>query len=152
MRVENFANSDFRSDIRDPLPRDLSWYLVEIEEKDLNQLFIISSGDWTDISGGTFRVIDVVSRLNLQSSNPDTQRISSDIRKKMEFRDSGGVFDTRLIAVTNCPEMKGHFTFIEGNRRSVTLCARKDIVGCQIFVGASPAIINYGWAKKSFSI
>lgn len=150
MKVENFNDLDFRSDIRGPLPGDLSWYLAEIEEKDINQLFIISSGDWTDISGGTFRVIDVVRRLYIQSSNPDTQRICNDIQEKIKFLDSGGEFDTRLIAVTNCPELKGPFTFIEGNRRSVTLCARKDIVGCHIFLGTSPAIRDYGWAHKSF--
>ena len=151
MSIENCSNLDFRSDIRDPLPEDLTWYLAEIEEEDLNRLFIISSDDWTDISGGTFRVLDVVNRLNLRSENPDTQRIINDIRKKMKFLDSGGELDTRLIAVTNCPDLGGPFTLIEGNRRTVTFCVRKAIVGCQIFVGTSPAIISYGWARQSFS-
>lgn len=150
MRVENHNKLDFRSDIRGPLPEDLSWYLAEIEEKDLNQLFIISSADWTDISAGTFRVIDVVNRLYFQSSLDDTQRIRKDIQEKIKFLDSGGVFDTKLIAVTNCPELKGPFTFIEGNRRSVALYERMNIVGCQIFVGTSPEIKNYKWAQKSF--
>ncbi|MBI5938325.1 MAG: hypothetical protein HY850_10825 [Betaproteobacteria bacterium] len=150
MRVENFDYLDFRSDIRGPLPEDLTWYLAEIEEKDINQLFIISSSDWADITGGTFRVADVVGRLHLQSSNPDTQRLSEDIQKKMMFLEAGGELDTKLIAVTNCPELKGPFTFIEGNRRSVALSARMDIVGRRIFVGTSPAIKDYGWAKKSF--
>lgn len=49
MRVEGFSYSDFRRDIRDPLPGDLVWYLAEIEERDIGRLFIILSCDWTDI-------------------------------------------------------------------------------------------------------
>lgn len=151
MKVEGFSTSDFRSDVRDPLPGDLTWYLAEIERRDLNELFVISSGDWTDISGGTFRLLDVVSRLKLSSEDLDTQRIVNDIAKKTEFLDSGNEFDTRFIAVTNCPDLSGPFTFIEGNRRSVALCARRDIVARQIFVGTSPSIVDYTWARKSFS-
>lgn len=151
MRVEGFAYPDFRGDIRGPLPGDLAWYLAEIEDKDVDRLFIISSIDWTDITGGTFRVTDTVGRLHLQSSNPDTQRLSKDIRKKMTFLDVGGELDTRLIAVTNCPELTGPFTLIEGNRRSVAFCAREELVGRRIFVGVSSAIRDYRWAKKSFS-
>lgn len=152
MKVENFTNFNFRSDIRNPLPKDLTWYLAEIEEEDLNQLFIISSGDWADISDGTFRVLDVVSRLNLRSDNPDTQRIANDIHKKVEFLNTGRKLDTQLIAVTNSPDLDGPFTIIEGNRCSVALCVCTAIVGCQIFIGTSSDIINYKWAKKSYFI
>lgn len=150
-RVEGFDYPDFRNDIRSPLPEDLTWYLAEVEEEDIDRLFIISSSDWTDITGGTFRVADVVKRLQRQSSNSDTQRLSEDIQKKIMFLDAGGELDTKLIAVTHCPELTGPFTFIEGNRRSVALCARLDLVGRRIFVGTSPAIKHYTWAKKSFS-
>lgn len=151
MRVEGFRRPDFRSDIRGPLPADLAWYLAEIEEKDVDRLFIISSSDWADITGGTFRVADVVGRLHRQSCNPDTQRLGEDIQEKMQFLDAGGELDTRLIAVTHCPELTGPFTVIEGNRRSVALCAREGLVGCRIFVGVSPAIKDYRWAKKAFA-
>ncbi len=151
MNVENFSNLDFRSDIRNPLPEDMTWYLAEIEEKDLAHLFIISSGDWADISGGTFRVLDVVNRFNLLSDNNDTQRISKDIRRKMDFLITGGELNKRLIAVTDNQDLSRPFTIIEGNRRSVTFCLLNTIVGCQIFIGTSPDIINYIWAKKSFS-
>lgn len=128
----------------------MTWYLAEVEEKDIPQLFIISSGDWTDISKGTFSVLDVVNHLNIQSENSDTIRIIKDIRKKMEYLDTGGKLDTQLIAVTNCPDLKGPFTIIEGNRRSVTLCERKELVGCIFFIGTSPDITKYVWAQKSF--
>lgn len=151
-KIENHSELNFRSDIRDPLPENLTWHLAEIEEKDLNQLFIISSSDWTDISGGTFRVIDIVNRFNLPSDNLDTQRITKDIRKKIEFLKCGNELDTKLISVTNSPNLSGPFTLIEGNRRSIALSLLNTIVGCQIFLGVSPEIINYNWAKKSFSI
>src|SRR5258708_1799060 len=108
-KVEKCSDDNFRTDIRNPLPNDLTWYLAEIEEKDLNQLFIISSSDWTDISGRTFRVLNVVNNLNQQSNNTDTKRISVDIKEKMEFLDKGGELDTCLIAVTHSHDLAGPF-------------------------------------------
>jgi len=150
-QVESFNDDNFRSDIRDPLPKDLKWFLAEVENADLDRLYIISSGDWSDISDGTYRVRNVVNNLNQQSTNLNTQRIIADIRKKMEFLDGGGELDTRLIAVTNLQDLSGPFTFIEGNRRSVTFFARNAIVGCHIYIGVSSEIISYGWARKSFA-
>lgn len=148
-KVENFSSDDFRSDIRGPLPKDLKWHLAEIEKEDLDKMFNISSTDWTDISAGTFKVLTVVSRINSESDNPDTERIRKDILEKLEFIKKGGVLDTKLIAVTSNTDLKSPFTFIEGNRRCVTMCANNSLIGNQIYIGISPEITSYSWAKKS---
>lgn len=150
MRVENFSKPNFRGDIRDPLPNDLSWSLAEIEEHDASSMFIISSGDWTDISGGTFRVLDVASRLNAQSDNADTRRLASDIKKKCDHLSKGGELDSKLIAVTHDTALNGPITFIEGNRRSVAFTVNKSLIGKLIFVGASPSIVTYKWAQMTY--
>ena len=115
-RIENHNSPNFRSDIRDPLPTDLTWSLCEIQAQDIDHLFIISSDDWSDISGGTFLVSEVAARINSHSNDKDSIRIASDIRKKISFLESGGQLDSRLIMVTNSPTLTSPFTLIEGNK------------------------------------
>lgn len=148
-RVENFSHPNFRSDIRNPLPLDLKWSLAEIEDCDFNAFHIISSSDWTDISGGTFRVSVVVSRLRVESNSKDTIRLAKDILGKIDFLKCGGKLDEGLIAVTHNDALQGPFTLIEGNRRSVAFSDIGTLVGKRIFVGVSPGIANYCWAKKA---
>ena len=150
MRVEKSADPNFRSDIREPLPKDLTWCLAEIEGGDVDKMFIISSSDWADISGSSFRVSDVASRLNNVSSNKESQRIATDINKKLAYLADGHELDTKLIAVTHDDSLIGPFTFIEGNRRSVVFTINKSMVGKQIFVGVSSKITEYIWAKKTY--
>lgn len=147
-KVEKFEKDNFRNDIRGPLPKDLDWYLAEIEEDDLNRLYIISSDDWSDISRGTFRVLEVVNRLYDNTENQDTNRISLNIKSKLDFISSGGELDTFLIAVTDKIDMSGPITFIEGNRRSIAFCSIRKIVGNQIYIGVSSDVTKYIWARK----
>lgn len=150
MDVEQTTDPNFRRDIREPLPDDVQWFATEIENGDLPNLFIISSSDWTDISGGSFRVVDVASCVDLPTKNADTKRIGDNIRKKLAFLDSGGRLDTGLIAVTDSLDLTGRFTLIEGNRRSVSFTLRESLVGCMIYTGVSPSISNYKWARKTY--
>jgi hypothetical protein len=149
-KIENFTDDNFRTDIRDPLPNDLTWHIAEVEWQDFDRMFIISSGDWTDISGGTFRLAEVASRFDLPTADNHTKRISDDIRRKIKYLKSGGQLDSRLIAVTNSSKLDGPITFIEGNRRSVTFAVCQKLVGLNIYVGVSPKINDYPWAKASF--
>ena len=119
MAVENTTDANFRGDIRSPLPNDLNWYLAEVQKSDIDSMFILSSGDWYNMSGGSFRVNDVVSRFDLDLEDQDSVRIMEDIRSKIAFLESGKLLDSKLIAVTHDSALNGPFTFIEGNRRSV---------------------------------
>lgn len=148
--VEHTTNPYFRGDIRIGLPINLTWYLAEIEAKDCDNMFIISSGDWTDISAGTFRVVDVVNGLNTGSINPDTQRISIKIAKIINDIVNGVSHDTKLIVVTNMPELNGLLTIIDGNHRSVAFTKLNTIVGCKIYIGTSPDIIKSQWATQTY--
>lgn len=149
-KVERLADMAPRSDILNPLPNDLMWYLAEIEYNDLDRLHVISSRDWSDISNGTFQVMHVVLNLNALPKNKDSQRIGNNIRKKLRFLKSGGQLDTRLIAVANGTAADCPITLIEGNRRAVALAVRQQLSGQHIFLGISPQIIDYLWAKRSF--
>ncbi len=148
--VEQHNSSDFRSDIRSRLPGNLAWFLCEVEQQDADRLFIISSDDWTDISGGMFRVIDVAARLDVPSAQADTIRLGGDIRSKIEYLDMGGKLDTQLISITDSPSLFGPFTFIEGNRRSVTFLRRGTLIGSSIFLASSPDVVDCVWASHTY--
>jgi hypothetical protein len=139
-----------RSDIRGSLPTDHTWFVCEVEQQDIDRLFIISSDDWSDISGGSFRVADVAARLELTSTNMDTIRIANDIRSKITHVASGGQLDTKLMAITDSPSLFGPFTLIEGNRRSVTFLQRGTLVGSLIFVGYSSAVVHCVCARHTY--
>jgi len=149
MKIEKHSNPDFRSDIRDPLP-DLIWYLAEIEMGDLDKLFIISSSDWNDISGGSFKVINVVNRLNENFTEEESIEKIKDIDCKKKFLNSGGLLDTKLIAVTDSLGLDNKITFIEGNKRSVLLCELNKMIGNRIFVGVSQRVIDYHWTRYTY--
>jgi hypothetical protein len=146
--VEHYSNTDFRKDIRGKLPKNMIWAKAEIEDKDLDKLFIISSDDWKDISAGTFSVNNVVKNIFTQSDNKDTQRISKNIQDKIKYITDGNKLDTALFLVSQTPN--GPFTIIEGNKRSVVFSLMDTIVGCNAFLGVSPEINKYWWARYTF--
>ena len=149
-RIENHNSPNFRSDIRDPLPKNLTWSLCEVQPQDIDHLFIISSDDWSDISGGTFRISEVAARIDSHSNDDNSIRIANDIRKKISFLESGGQLDSKLIIVTDSPKLTCPFTIIEGNRRCVAFYQRNALVGCSVFIGFSPEIVNYCWARHTY--
>jgi hypothetical protein len=149
-RIEKHTSPNFRSDIRDRLPKDLTWFLCEVQPHDLDRLFIISSDDWSDISGGTFRVADVAAKLNCHTTNADTIRIADNIRRKLSFLDSGGHLDSQLVSITDDPSLIGPFTLLEGNKRSVAFYLCGALVGSWIFVGCSPTVVDCVWARHTY--
>ena len=139
---------DWRSDIKSPLPSDTRWHEAVIEQADVSRLFIISSDDWADISGHTFLVSSVAANLDAAFSNEDSLRISSNVKKKLSFLESGGTLDARLILVSD--KVSGPFTVIEGNRRAVALLCLNKLVGTKIYLGISRGITNYVWSRYAY--
>ncbi len=85
------------------------------------------------------------------SSDPNTVRIADDVQAKVQRFEAGPDLDTRLILVTASPAVSGPFTIIEGNRRAAALLLLDRLAGCEVFVGVSPAIRSYCWARHSHS-
>jgi len=141
---------NWRSDIKLHLPSDTCWHKAVIEEADASGLFIISSDDWADISKRTFLVSSVAEDLNAPFSDPDSLRISDDIKKKLSFLEGGGRFDTRLILVSD--KVSGPFTVIEGNRRAVALLRLNKLVGSEVYLGISGRIMYYDWSRYAYRV
>ncbi|MBK8505899.1 MAG: hypothetical protein IPL46_29125 [Saprospiraceae bacterium] len=127
---------------------DLKWYDGKIEEKDLKQMYIISSNDWTEdgLCESSFLLEEVVK--SLENCNQLNDKIL-DIMNKVECMKSNlSSINTKLIIVA--PNLNGPFTIIEGNRRAVALRHLSRIVNLNIYLGISQQIRNYPWANRSF--
>jgi len=144
-KVERIPETDvmWRGDIRDPLPKNIKWFLAEIEEEDIEKIFIISSDDWKSITK-TFRLLDTVKSLNSIKDDDKVKNILA--KKKIYQRDIDGL-DRKFILVS--PSVNGNFTIIEGNKRAVALLSMNKLIGNQIYLGVSSKIRNYGWARYS---
>jgi len=147
-KIEGFSNDNFRTDIRNPLPTDPKWHLSLLESIDIEKLYIISSDDWRDVSKNTFLVKNVAENLETDSLNKDTIRIINNIKEKINFIKRGGIFDTRLIIVTD--NLGGPYTIIEGNKRAVALLSCNLLTEKEIYLGISNNICNYVWARHTY--
>lgn len=139
-----------RADIVFPLLAysNLVWSLAEIEGEDVDKLYICSSVDW--VQGGLcvpdFKVNTAIQ--NYEKSDK-SQGKYADIKAKIEIfaQDIGGL-DTKLVLVADNPS--GPFTLIEGCKRSVALGSLQKLSGLEVYLGVSPAIKSFIWAKAMY--
>jgi len=146
-KVENFSNSDFRLDIRKPLPTDLQWYTAFLETPDIGKVFIISSDDWKGdhLCVSDFKLLTAMSNYKVSLNNMGKY---DDIRKKeIIFKNDLNGIDTKLIFVA--PDTNGPFTIIEGNKRAIALGCLGKLNNLEIFLGVSSEIKHYCWARYS---
>lgn len=146
-RVENFSNNDFRSDIRDPLPNDLQWYVASIETLDIGKIFIISSDDWRGdhLCVPNFKLLTAISNYKVSLNN--TEKYDNIRKKEIIFKNDLNGIDTKLIFVA--PSKNGPFTIIEGNKRAIALGCLGGLTSLEIFLGVSSEIKKYCWARYS---
>jgi len=144
-RVERIHETTiwWRSDIRHPLPRNLKWYLAEIEEKDIEKIFVISSDDWKTLTA-TFTLSEATEVFNKGIAD---EKVGNILAKKKIYQNNLDGLDRRFILVA--PSINGSFTIIEGNKRAVALLSMNKLVGNQIYLGISREIRNYHWARYS---
>ena len=145
--VEGFTTDDFRSDIRNPLPADLSWFLAKLEEEDISSLFIIPSDDWKQerVCDPNFKLTTAIKNY---SNTPSSNGKYGDIRaKETVLSSNSNMLDTKLILVSE--SKVGPFTILEGNKRAIALGQLGKMIGLEIFCGISPRIKDYVWARYS---
>lgn len=93
-KVEKISDSDinWRRDIRDLLPTDLKWFLVELEEKDIPKIYIISSDDWRSLTP-SFKLLDAVDAL---SKNINNDKIANILAKRAIYQNNIDGLDRKL--------------------------------------------------------
>lgn len=139
-----------RADIVFPLVAysDLVWNLAEIEDEDIEKLYICSSIDWNmeGLCVPDFKLSTAIENYQRSAKNYGKYL---DIKTKEDIfaRDLAGL-DTKLILVADNPS--GPYTLIEGCKRSVALGNLQKLSGLKIYFGVSPAIKTYIWARNMY--
>jgi len=146
-KVENFNNDNFRSDIRDPLPLDLNWYLSILESTDINKIYVISSDDWKNefLCVPDFKLLTALSNYKLFNYN--IGKYKNICEKEALFKNDKNVLDKKFIIVA--PKQDGPFTVIEGNKRMIALANLGVLSDIEVFLGLSSRINDYKWARYS---
>ncbi len=149
VKVEKLTDISSRKDIVDPLRtiEDLRWSLAKIEEPDVGNIFIISSDDWKQdgLCKEDFKLMTAAQNVDSNSGG----KHSNILEKQNIFESGSNILDTKLFLVAD--NIKGRFTLIEGNKRSVALYRLNKIVGLEVYIAISKAIREYVWARHSYS-
>lgn len=145
--VEGFSDNNFRSEIRGILPQDMKWFLAGIEKEDLPYTYIISSDDWREdkICTLDFKLLTAIS--NYKISNYNIGKYKNIREKEIIFQNNIDGLDKKFIFVS--PSQSGPFTIIEGNKRAIALGILGKLSNLEIYLGISPRIKNYFWARYS---
>jgi hypothetical protein len=108
------------------LPENLAYFRVEVEEEDLEQLYIIPSRDWYVDTGRTFRLGDTLNHLEpgrwLQPTGEPRepiQHFDKVAKQKQYFADRPNHTGEFLILIGEGP--LGPWTVIDGTHRATAL-------------------------------
>jgi len=146
-QVDSFKNclhaASWRKRIWSPLPTNTRWFNSEIEVKDLERIFIISSDEWSSLDR-SFKLISVAERFE--------KKVDSDIACRIldlvdRFKEDAVSLDRKLTMVS--ASLKGNFTIIDGNKRAVALHKIGKLAGNRVYLGISANITEYRWAKQA---
>lgn len=148
-----------RGPILDSLPRDITWYAVEVEQVDVEKLYIIPIFDWFLDTGETFRLVDAIVNLapnrGYYNQSRETCAIDhfNEVSRKLSFWECGkeAQANERLILVAT--ETKGPFTIIDGTHRAVAYLKKEkdasDTFPWKGYLGISPNCGTYRWHIES---
>ena len=127
---------------------NVHWSLVEVEEKDTDLLFIISSDDWCrdGLCNPNFKLTTAVS--NYKRLPHPSGKLKNIYEKEVVLERDLNALDTKLVLVSINTD--GPFTIIEGNKRAVALGKLDRLVGLEVYLGISPNIKNYVWARHAY--
>ena len=139
-----------RGDIINPLVafNNLNWNLAEIENADIDKLYIWSSDDWR--AEGL-----CIPDFKVKTAVENYKKSDFSIGKYKDIKDKENIFakdinglDNKLFLVADNPN--GPFTLIEGCKRSVALGNLGKLPGLKVYLGISPAIKGYHWSRYAY--
>jgi hypothetical protein len=132
---------NWKTEVRGKLPNIVAWFRSKIEKDDLDKIYIISSDDWK-VLVQSFKLVDAVKSLE---ENQQTSLGESILETKKAYEKNLNGLDRVLVFVA--PTIRGNYTIIDGNKRAVALLSLKKLIGLQVYLGISPKIRDYYWAK-----
>lgn len=128
--------------INDKFPRDAEWYNAQIEEHDIEKMFLISVEDFRELSQGTWTLPASCEKYSTDYYDKNhTPRFES-------LKEINDTFDTRLILVSD--SASGPFTIIDGNHRAILLLQEQRLVGTNVFLGVHPKFREFDHAGMTY--
>lgn len=142
-----------RSAILDKLPSDLEWSEVEVEDHDLDKIFILPVLDWFMDTGKTFQLKNVP--LNLSPSRGHRiatfpQMPTTHHQKIQEMLSSPDLAKGDIIIISSSND--GPFTIIDGTHRSSVLQIRNSLPTTKGFLGVKDDLTNCFWSIERATI
>ena len=149
LRKELLYDKFGSSAILDSVPKNINWHEVEIEEVDIEKIYLLAIWDWFLDTGKTYKLSDIPTHL----SSPHGHRVTNfppplDHKKKIEEMSNslqGEIADIVMIA-TNTDA--GPFTVIDGTHRSSLLAIRGQLPGTKAYLGISPDLTQCVWPPE----
>jgi hypothetical protein len=151
------ALHSYRSPILDPIPSGSSYKIVEIEESDLQKLYIIPVYDWFMDTGKSFKLLDTLNNLqpgrgtSLEGADPQIHH-HADVQRKGPYINpaADGFADEYITIVASSTE--GPFTIIDGTHRATALLQkhqREPSLPWRAFLVESPNMADNRWHIES---
>ncbi len=138
---DDLVNWEF--EVRSKLPYLVAWFRCKIEKGDIEKIYVISSDDWQELTQ-SFKIVDAAKQIG---KTPKNSLARSIMEKKRFYEQKSRSQDRFLILVS--PTIAGNYTIIEGNKRAIALLSLKKLVGSQVYLGVSPKIRDYYWARNT---
>lgn len=148
-KIGGYSDDNFTSGVKELLPINMNWHLTKLSSSDLNRLYIISSEDWSNLSLDSFSVKTVAENINKKFQDEDSLRLQADIQAKVQYLKQGGSLDSILMLVAES-ENADKLTLIKGNKRAVSFLLNNQLEGLNVYIGVSPEIKQYYWARKTY--
>lgn len=131
----------WRADIKAVVPPETHWSEAEIEDDDIEWLYIVNSGDWSDITMGTYRLTKISDRLTGTIDIGDDRHKGTGyngfriLSKVITLLKRGMFLEERLIVLSDSEA--GPLIILEGNRRASALHLLGRLAGTRVYFGKS---------------
>jgi hypothetical protein len=122
---------------------DVNWSLANLEESDVALMSVISSSDWWE-SFGSYQLTKVAMS---SFTGSDRFRHRERINQLRELAQSGITFEPLIVVADS---WQGKITVLDGNHRAVAFSLGGRISGAPAFVGISPSIKTFNWARHTY--
>jgi hypothetical protein len=136
------------------IPKISEWLEVEIEEVDIDRLYILPVYDWYLDTGRSFKLIDTIENLSpdrgYKFENIPRQQILHYEKITNMIRNPPTDLNGVVIITSNIE--KGLYTIIDGTHRSSVLAKKGRLVHLRAYIGIAPNLSNCIWSIERVDI
>ncbi|QQG43411.1 MAG: hypothetical protein HYW45_00120 [Candidatus Daviesbacteria bacterium] len=138
-----------RSPIMDHVPTAITWYEVEIEEKDLENLYLLAIWDWFIDTGRTFKLSGVSKNLSSGHGHRISNFPPGAADHKIKIDEMLKVMNDNVQDIVMISSSKdGPFTIIDGTHRSSLLTIKGGLPGTKAYLGVASDLSKCVWAPE----